>query len=140
MAHLAGRVGPHRNLADHPVTDVALLRKRLLVDALDFAALENTFELFLEHVTRLARQNVKYIFTQHGAARDTKLAEFAIAVPRDDAVLASDRVQRKRQTVDDRFDKPFLRFAFSGTSFDFSREAQRRLARGLIERADVRRK
>src|SRR5687767_1751351 len=50
----SGRVGPHRDLADDPVTDVAFIVWRLLFNAFDFAALEHAFKFVFEDVARLA--------------------------------------------------------------------------------------
>src|SRR5688500_6833771 len=62
VTHLTGVVGPHWDLADHPVTKVAFRTRRLLFDALDLAAFEYAGKLLLQHVTRLAREYVENVF------------------------------------------------------------------------------
>src|SRR5262249_47735672 len=103
----------------------------------DLATFEHARELLFEHLARLARQYVENVLAKHGTAGNAEFAEFAIAVPGRDAILAIDGIQRQRQAVDDRFDEPFLRFAFGSAALDFARETHRRFARGLIERTDV---
>src|SRR6185369_4856203 len=54
VRNLAAVVGPHRNLADHPVTNIAFWRRSFLLDALNFASFKNTRKLFFQHIARLA--------------------------------------------------------------------------------------
>src|SRR5215213_600057 len=65
VADFAGVVGPHRDLADDPVADVALWRWSLLVDALDLTTLKHARKLFRQHVARLSREHVKHVLAQH---------------------------------------------------------------------------
>src|ERR1044071_376637 len=65
MADLAGVVGPHRNLADDPVADVAFCRWSLLFDALDIAPLAHALKLFLQHVARLAREHFEHVLAEY---------------------------------------------------------------------------
>ena len=59
VRYLAAVVGPHRNLADHPMPDITFWRRRLLLDAFDLAALKDTRKLLFQHVARLAREYLK---------------------------------------------------------------------------------
>src|SRR5262245_31302812 len=65
VADLAGVVGPHRDLADHPMADVALWRWSFLFDALDLTTLEHARKLFCQHVARLAREHVEHVLAEH---------------------------------------------------------------------------
>src|SRR6185436_2222087 len=65
VSDLARIVGPHRNLADDPVTDVAFRRWCLLLDAFDLTAFKHTRELFLEYIARLSREHFKNILPEH---------------------------------------------------------------------------
>ncbi|MNC92946.1 hypothetical protein D3C83_94700 [compost metagenome] len=62
MRNLAAVVGPHRDLADYPVTNVAFRRRGLLLDAFNLTALEYTRKLFRQHVARLAREDIENVF------------------------------------------------------------------------------
>src|SRR6202008_3695321 len=74
VADAPGVVGPHRNLADDPMTDVALCRRRLLIDAFDLTALEHALKLFLQHIARLPREHLKNILAEYRTTRNTQLA------------------------------------------------------------------
>src|SRR5215204_2998869 len=65
VRHLSAVVGPHRNLADHPVTNVTFGRRSFLLDAFDFTALEYTLKLFRQHVARLAREYFEDVLAQY---------------------------------------------------------------------------
>src|SRR6185369_572309 len=137
VTNLAGVVGPHWNLADDPMPDVAFWRGSLLVDAFDLTALKHAGKLLFQHVTWLTSQDIENVLAEHRATRNTELAKFAIAVPRHHSILSIDRVKRKRQAIDDRFDESFLRFALGGSLFNFPCQTDRRVASRLIQRTDV---
>jgi hypothetical protein len=73
------------------------------------------------------------------AARDALPAEFAVAIPRDDAVIAIHGVERNGQRVDDGFGETPLRFGLGRAAFDLFREARGGGARRLVQRRDARR-
>src|ERR1041385_4141300 len=65
VRYRAAVVGPHRDLTNHPVTDITLRRWSFLFDAFDLTALKHTRKLFFQHITRLARQYFKYVPAEH---------------------------------------------------------------------------
>ena len=65
VANFAGVVGPHRDLADDPVPDVAFRRGGFLFDAFDLTALEYAFKLFFQHVARLTCEHLENVLAEH---------------------------------------------------------------------------
>src|ERR1043165_413504 len=65
VTDFAGVVGPHRNLTDDPVSDIAFGRWSLLIDAFDLATFKYPCELFLQHIAGLSREDFKNILAEH---------------------------------------------------------------------------
>ena len=108
VRHLVTAIGAHRNLADQPVISLARFGHRLLLDTLSLSGCKHLAEFALEQVTTLLGKHVKNISAQSFAARQAELAQLAISVPGNDAVVAIDRVKRQRQRIDDCLGKPLL--------------------------------
>src|SRR5258708_10417768 len=139
MGHFIAFVSSHRHLADHPVVRLAQAGHRFLLDAMDLASGENLTELPFQQFAALFRQHFKNILAQNLAARQTQFAEFPVAIPGDNPVIAVDRVKRQGQRVDDRFGEALMHFGFGGAAIDFLRQGRRGLAGAEVERRDVRR-
>src|SRR2546426_11539376 len=108
MRHLVTAIGAHRNLADQPMISLARFGHRLLLDALNLSGCKHPKEFALEQVATLLSKQVKNIPSQSFAARQSKLAQLAISVPGNDAVVTIDRIKRERQRIDDCLSKPLL--------------------------------
>src|SRR5260370_38863698 len=130
--------GAHGNLADQPVIGFATLRHGLLFDAANLSSGENFGELAFEHLATLLRQDLKDIPPHYLAARQAQLAQFAVAVPRHDSIVAIDRIERERQAVNDRFGEALLHLGFDGAALDFLSQGRGGFSRAEIEQGNVR--
>jgi hypothetical protein len=131
-------VDAHRHLAHEPVARRAVAAARLLLDALNLAGAEGALELALHRAARLALEDLEDVAPQHVAARDALPAQLAVAVPRDDAVVAVYGVERDGQAVDDGLGEAALALGLGRAPLDLAREVDGGRARGLVERGDAR--
>ena len=83
--------------------------------------------------TAVAVPTANFSAPETAAARDSQFAEFTVAVPGNDFMVAIDGVKRERQAVDDGFDEATLGLNFSSAALDLYGEVGRSVAGRLIK-------
>src|SRR5690606_28887003 len=110
MRNFAGVRICHRHFADDPMFDRTVRAGGLLFDAFDLSGAKRSFKFLAYFFFGVTRQNLKNVLANRVFAHYALRTDLALAVPRDDPIIAVNDVYRKRQRVHHGFGKAAMLF------------------------------